>query len=150
MYRNDSDAGPRISLATDDAIPALNILHNPPCADPEGQPVYLASALDFKGGVHPCKVAPHLRPGHCRVSYGGAEVVHQGRYELLPFSTELMEFVDTQGGQIPAGRRVVLGGYEDGKPLYHALVDIDGVMVPGKAAPHLVRSRVLKSALAIC
>ncbi|KAF9500703.1 hypothetical protein BDN71DRAFT_1381516 [Pleurotus eryngii] len=150
MYRNDSDAGPRISLATDDAIPALNIMHNPPCADPEGQPVYLASALDFKGGVHPCKVAPHLRPGHCRVSYGGAEVVHQGRYELLPFSTELMEFVDTQGGQIPAGRRVVLGGYEDGKPLYHALVDIDGVMVPGKAAPHLVRSRVLKLALAIC
>ncbi|KAL4263800.1 hypothetical protein AB1N83_005356 [Pleurotus pulmonarius] len=115
MYRDDSDAGPY----------------------PEGKPVYPASAVDFKDGVHPCKVAPHLRPGHRRVSYGGAEMEHQGGYDLLPFSTELMEFVDTQGGLIPAGQRAVLGGYEDGKPLYHALVDVDGVMVPGKAAPHL-------------
>ncbi|KAJ8507123.1 hypothetical protein ONZ45_g10472 [Pleurotus djamor] len=104
----------------------------------QGQPVYIASELDFKGGVHPCKVAPHLWPDHCRVSYGGAEVPHKGNYDLLPFSTELMEFVDTTGGKIPDGRRVVLGGYEDGKPLYHALVEVeDGVWVPGKAALHL-------------
>ncbi|KAJ8514686.1 hypothetical protein ONZ45_g7803 [Pleurotus djamor] len=92
---NPLDAGTRPPLTTDDNIPAPNILHNPPCVDPEGQPVYVASELDFKGGVHPCKVAPHLWPNHCRVSYGGAEVPHKGNYDLLPFSTELMEFVDT-------------------------------------------------------
>ncbi|KAJ8482067.1 hypothetical protein ONZ45_g15082 [Pleurotus djamor] len=101
MYRDDTDAGTRLPLTTDDNIPAPNILHNPPCVDPEGQPVYIASALNFKDGVHPCKVAPHLWPDHCRVSYGGAEVPHKGGYDLLPFSTELMEFVDTTGGEDP-------------------------------------------------
>lgn len=54
-----------------------------------------------------------------------------------------MELVPAYGGQIPPGRRPVVGGQEihNGAPqlLYHALAVVDGVRVPGKAGLHLVR-----------
>jgi hypothetical protein len=53
--------------------------------------------------------------------------------------TSEMEWVPTRDGEIPPGRRPVEGGYEaNGKKLYHALGDIDGVDVPGKTGIHLV------------
>jgi len=49
-----------------------------------------------------------------------------------------MEWVPTQNGEIPPGRRPVEGGYEsNGEKLYHALGNIDGVDVPGKTGKHL-------------
>ena len=58
-----------------------------------------------------------------------------------------MEWVPTRDGGLPHGRRLVEGGYEsNGAKLYHALADIDGVKVPGKAAGHLV-SRFVTFAL---
>lgn len=92
----------------------------------------------MSGSVHPCKVCPDLNPP-CRVAYGGQEFEHYGRYDLLPFDPNSMELVPTSHGQIPSGRRPIEGGYEEnGSKLYHALARIDQVLVPGKAALHLV------------
>lgn len=95
--------------------------------------------------VHPCKIAPMLSP-RCRVPYGG-EREHHGRYDLLPFHPERMEWVpavqrgDNQGG-VPPGRRPVMGGYElwgdRPRDLYHARGVIQGVALPGKTGSHLV------------
>ncbi|KAK5987890.1 hypothetical protein PT974_12025 [Cladobotryum mycophilum] len=82
--------------------------------------------------------APSLQPAGCRVPYGGEEVYHQGDYEVLPYLPELMEFVEAKNGQVPVGRRGVIGGHEDeGKLLYHAIADIKGVWVPGKTGEHI-------------
>ena len=73
------------------------------------------------------------------MAYGGREVEHNGRYDLLPFDPNTMEWVPTSHGQVPPGRRPVEGGYEeDGAKLYHAIAVVHGVRVPGKAGPHLV------------
>ncbi|KII89935.1 hypothetical protein PLICRDRAFT_108636 [Plicaturopsis crispa FD-325 SS-3] len=131
-------SGYRIPLTTSGTFPPGHAAGIPPCVDADGHsPVFFGSAL-FERSVHPCKVAPHLAPTPCRVSYGGSETEHQGRYDLLPFIPETMEFVRTRGGKIPPGRRPVEGGYEeDGAKLYHAVATIDGVRVPGKAGAHL-------------
>lgn len=51
-----------------------------------------------------------------------------------------MEWVPTNHGLIPQGRRAVEGGCEaTGQHLFHALVNINGVKVPGKTGSHLVR-----------
>lgn len=108
--------------------------------DADGKtPVFLGSAL-MQDSVHPCKIAPkHQQP--CYVSYGGREVVHQGRYDLLPFVPAFMEFVPTSHGRVPPGRRPVKGGFEQGgQELYHAVAAINGTRVPGKTGIHLVRA----------
>lgn len=33
--------------------------------------------------VQPCKIGPHLYPSPCSVAFGGREVSHHGRYDLL-------------------------------------------------------------------
>jgi len=49
-----------------------------------------------------------------------------------------MEWVHTREGEVPYGRRPVEGGYEEsGEKLYHALVHINGIHVPGKTGHHL-------------
>jgi len=49
-----------------------------------------------------------------------------------------MEWVITREGQLPPGRRLVEGGYEEnGEKLYHAAAIISGVEVPGKTGHHL-------------
>ncbi|KAJ6261511.1 hypothetical protein Dda_4181 [Drechslerella dactyloides] len=88
------------------------------------------------GGIHPCKIVPHLQP-HVRVGFKGKEEEHNGDYELLPFTPELMALVPCRGGQIPAGRRPVIGGIEDGQPLYHAVAKVDDLWIPDKVAPQL-------------
>ncbi|TCD61113.1 hypothetical protein EIP91_009009, partial [Steccherinum ochraceum] len=109
----------------------------PVAYEPDGHtPVFIGSAI-MGNAVHPCKIVPTLVPP-CRVPYGGAEHGHNGRYDLLPFDPQTMEWVETSKGKIPAGRRPIEGGYEDhsGK-LYHALGTVHGARVPGKAGEHL-------------
>lgn len=132
-------SGFRIPLNTDAALPPPQQLGQPVSFDADGRsPVFLGSAI-FPNSVHPCKICPHLSPP-CRVPYGGGEHEHHGRYDLLPFDQNTMEWVHTAQGRVTPGRRPVEGGYEQGGgKLYHALAVIDGVRVPGKAGEHLVR-----------
>jgi len=130
-------SGYRLPLSTSSQFPTPQHLGQAPCYDLDGtSPVYLGSAL-FEKSVHPCKIGPHLNPP-CSVPYGGQEFGHHGRYDLLPFTPETMEFVRTSEGRIPAGRRPVEGGYEEnGEKLYHAVGLVNGVRVPGKTGSHL-------------
>ena len=99
-------------------------------------PVFIGSAI-FDDSVHPCKIIFSVHPP-CHVPYGGAEVRHYGRFELLPI-TYGMEWVPTKNGEIPFERRPVEGGNESsGERLYHALGRINEVDVPGKTGEHLV------------
>ncbi|KAH7927931.1 hypothetical protein BV22DRAFT_1031264 [Leucogyrophana mollusca] len=130
-------SGFRIPLTNTSTFPTAQFTKNPPCYDADGNsPVFIGSAI-FPNSVHPCKIAPDLNPP-CRVPYGGTEVEHQGRFDLLPFDPETMEFVPTSLGRIPHGRRPVEGGYEEnGAKLYHAMSWIRGTRVPGKTGVHL-------------
>ncbi|KAG1773454.1 hypothetical protein EDD22DRAFT_203491 [Suillus occidentalis] len=130
-------SGVRIPLQVNSAYPSLTYTKAPPCYDADGvSPVFIGSAI-FQRSVHPCKIAPHL-PNPCRVPYGSAEVEHKGRYDLLPFDPETMEWVRTSLGRIPQNRDPVAGGYEEnGQNLYHAKARVDGTWVPGKTGEHL-------------
>ena len=135
--QNVPASGYRIPLDPNAPFPSPDQLGRPPTTDFDGStPVFIGSAI-FPDSVHPCKIIPSLHPP-CRVPYGGSEVAHHGRYDLLPI-TQDMEWVPTRDGQIPPGRRPVEGGYEShGSKLYHALGFIQGVYVPGKAGEHIV------------
>jgi len=129
-------SGFRLPLSTTGDFPDSQTLGPPPCYDADGSPIYIGSAL-MGNSVHPCKIGRHLQP-YVAVPYGGAEYGHHGRYDLLPFKPDQMEFVPTSNGWIPRGRRPIEGGYEDhGEKLYHAAAFINGVRVPGKTAEHL-------------
>lgn len=130
-------SGDRFALTTAGSFPTESA--GPPVSyDLDGHsPIFVGSAL-LGTSVHPCKIAPRLSPP-CRVPYGGGEHEHHGRYDLLPFRSEMMEWVPTSHGQIPQGKWPVEGGYEDhGAKLFHALAPVSGVMVPGKTGVHLV------------
>ena len=135
--QNAPPSGYRIPLDPNAQFPSPDQLGRPPATDFDGlAPVFIGSAI-FPDSVQPCKIVPSLHPP-CYVSYGGSEVAHHGRYDLLPI-TQDMEWVPTRNGQIPPGRRPVEGGYEsNGGKLHHALGLIQGVYVPGKAGDHLV------------
>jgi len=130
-------SGYRIPLTTDVAFPEAHVTGRPPFYDADGtSPVFIGSAL-MERSVHPCKIGPHLQP-FAAVPYGGGEHGHRGRYDLLPFIPEQMEWVPTSHGRIPDGRRPVEGGYEEGgEKLYHAVANLNGVRVPGKTGEHL-------------
>ncbi|KAF8504172.1 hypothetical protein JB92DRAFT_2968773 [Gautieria morchelliformis] len=135
-------AGQRIPFSTDTPFPDPSLLPPSSLHDSGGpeQVVYVGSAI-FQSSVHPCKIAPHLDPP-VRVPYGGGEHEHRGRFDLLPINDQTMEWVLTAQGKIPPGRTPVEGGYEEnGARLYHAIVSIDNVWVPGKTGVHLVRDR---------
>ena len=132
-------SGYRIALSSSTAFPDPSYTKAPPCYDTGGIdfPIFLGSAI-FDRSVHPCKISPSLNP-HCRVPYGGSEVAHDGRYDLLPFDPETMEWVPTSLGRIPAHRHPVQGGYEEnGARLYHAMATVQDARVPGKTGEHLV------------
>jgi len=123
-------------------FPGVERTRAAPFTDADGKSrVFVGSAL-MEYSVHPCKITPD-KDHHCHVSYGGSEMQHNGRYDLLPFVPEHMEFVKTSHGRVPYGRRPVKGGFEnDGKELYHAVAVIDGVKVPGKTGAHLGAANV--------
>lgn len=54
-------SGYRVPLSADAPFPNAQIAGEPPCRDADGSPVYIGSAL-LEKSVHPCKIAPHLRP----------------------------------------------------------------------------------------
>ncbi|KAI9461718.1 hypothetical protein BJY52DRAFT_1117082 [Lactarius psammicola] len=133
-------SGYRVPLGTPgQPFPGIDRTREAPFTDADGKsPVFLGSAIMQDGSVHPCKVAPSLPSAPCRVPFGGGELEHRGRYDLLPFVPDLMEFVLTSRGQVPPGRRPVKGGFEkSGQELYHAVAVINGVRVPGKTGAHL-------------
>ena len=132
-------SGFRVALSTSMPFPDAQQTRQPVAFDLDGRsPLFVGSAL-MERSVHPCKIAPALDPP-CRVSYGGSELEHRGRYDLLPIDPDIMEWVPTSQGRIPVGRRPVEGGYEEhGGKLYHALGVIQGVHTPGKTGEHLVR-----------
>jgi len=136
-------SGDRIALTFPGPFP-INEAGPPPCVDADGSPVYIGSALGsndprdpLHNAVHPCKIAPHLSPP-CRVPYGGGEHEHMGRYDLLLFVQQTMEWVPTSFGRIPQNRSPIEGGVEThGAKLYHALARVGDVWVPGKTGAHL-------------
>ncbi|KAF5381990.1 hypothetical protein D9615_004325 [Tricholomella constricta] len=130
-------SGYRVPLTTTSPFPEQVVAGEPVCYDGDGvSPIFIGSAL-FANSVHPCKIGPHLQP-FASVAYGGVEHGHEGRYDLLPFIPQTMEWVHTSYGQIPPGRRPIEGGYEEtGEKLYHGLVTLNGVKVPGKTGEHL-------------
>jgi hypothetical protein len=124
------------------SFPGIERTREAPFTDADGKsPVFIGSAL-MQDSVHPCKIVPGMQNQACRVAFGGSEVAHEGRYDLLPFVPALMEFVPAANGHVPHGRKPVRGGFEqNGVELYHAVAVIDGVKVPGKTGTHLVRAR---------
>ncbi|KAI6038821.1 hypothetical protein EDC04DRAFT_1887402 [Pisolithus marmoratus] len=130
-------SGYRIALDASTPFPTSPKIMAPPCFDADNMsPVYVGSAI-FENSVHPCKIAPRLTPA-CRVPYGGVELEHYGRYDLLPFDPDTMVWVATSRGRIPYDFTPIQGGYEEnGTPLYHAIGIIDGITVPGKTGTHL-------------
>jgi len=130
-------SGFRLPLTSTASFPMPQEAGVPPCVDADGvSPVFIGSAL-FERSVHPCKIGPHLVPP-ASVPYNGVECAHHGRYDLLVFVPEQMEFVRTSHGQLPPGRKPIEGGYEEsGSPLYHAIGVVNGLRVPGKTGEHL-------------
>lgn len=135
-------SSPSPSPSSAPSFPGIERTREAPFTDADGKsPVFIGSAL-MQDSVHPCKIVPSIQNEPCRVSYGGSEVAHEGRYDLLPFVPALMEFVPTSNGHVPNGRMPVKGGFEqNGTELFHAVAVIDGVKVPGKTGIHLVRAR---------
>ncbi|KAJ6619710.1 hypothetical protein B0H10DRAFT_1672071, partial [Mycena sp. CBHHK59/15] len=115
----------------------------PPFADLDNSPIYLGSALFMKDGrvssVQPCKLGFHLYPSPVSVPYGGGEVSHHGRYDLLLFDEATMEWVPTSHGRVPEGRTPIEGGYEENihDKLYHAAAWVHNIRIPGKTGRHL-------------
>jgi len=134
-------SGYRVPLTTTAAFPDPGQTGHPPCYESNGSPIFIGSAL-FEKSVQPCKIGPHLSP-FASVAFGGLEHGHHGRYDLLPFVPQTMEFVPTSHGRIPEGRRPIEGGYEEhGGKLYHAVAYIHGVRIPGKTGEHLAACNV--------
>ncbi|KAJ6482219.1 hypothetical protein C8R47DRAFT_1178231 [Mycena vitilis] len=119
-----------------------------PFHDLDQSPVYVGSAIFMHDhgrepkSVQPGKVAPHLHPP-CQIAYGGHELGHHGRYDVLIIDENMMEWVHTSHGRIPEGRIPIEGGYEEnGDKLYHAVARVHNVMVPGKTGHHLGAANV--------
>ncbi|KAG6332259.1 hypothetical protein ID866_6830 [Astraeus odoratus] len=140
-YSQSSEAHPpsgfRVALDASATFPE-HLAGKAPCFDADGfSPVFIGSAILEDNSVHPCKVAPRLIPV-CRVPYAGVELAHYGRYDVLPFDPDTMEWVPASRGRVPHGCNPVPGGYEEnGSQLYHAIGVVDGVRVPGKTGIHL-------------
>lgn len=133
---NQPPAGHRIACTN--KLPPIDQLGPAPFID--GQfPIYLASAIMANGSIQPCKCSPSLTPP-TRVPFGGAEIEHAGRFDVLPVSSD-MQWVLANDGELPRGRRPVEGGFEApsglNQHLYHALAVINRTQVPGKTGLHL-------------
>ncbi|KAG9121577.1 hypothetical protein FRC07_002413 [Ceratobasidium sp. 392] len=123
-------SGQRIPVSTADAFPAQAAGPYAPFVDSAGQPVYVGSALVDGSNVQPARITP----SGVFIAVNGAEVTHNGRYDLLPL-TDAMEWVPASSGTPPPGKRLVEGGIENGSPLYHAAARVNSVLLPGKTGP---------------
>ncbi|KAK7680861.1 hypothetical protein QCA50_016171 [Cerrena zonata] len=102
--------------------------------DSLGREVFLGSTLLITGAehsLHPSRiVASSSTSFSCIMTYGGKEIVHNGRWELKPFDSEKMEWISTSHGRSPEGRVPVDGGYEKDvqymrqRSLYYALASV--------------------------
>lgn len=130
-------AGFRIPASGSSTLSSFPLLQmcGPAFADTSGHPIYVVSAI-LGTSVHPGKAGPHLYPA-VRISLGGFEVHHDGRFDLLPITSE-MTWVAATKGELPEGHHPVQGGYEkSGQQLFHALARLKGCWVPGKTGRHL-------------
>ncbi|KAE8414636.1 hypothetical protein BDV36DRAFT_298868 [Aspergillus pseudocaelatus] len=60
LHRDDSHHGVRIPLDAYSLFPGGTVAHTTHYIERDGRtPVYFGSAIDFKGGVHPCEVATY-------------------------------------------------------------------------------------------
>ncbi|KAK0435972.1 hypothetical protein EV421DRAFT_1908255 [Armillaria borealis] len=145
--QSNSNYGFRIPLVST-TFPGVEDLTGPPlCYDTNGHPIYIGSAI-FKGAVLPCKIQPHLY-FPCRIPFRGQEIIHKGCYDLLPFNPNTMEFIQTSGGYIPHGRRPVKGGHDQGgSPLYHIVVEVNGMRIPASISCSYITS--LHTGFEIC
>ncbi|KAK0431632.1 ankyrin repeat-containing domain protein [Armillaria borealis] len=105
----NSGSGFRIPLDSSTTFPSLDHTGLPPCYDTNGDPIYIGSAI-LRDAVLPCKIGSHLSVS-CLVPSHGCEIAHMGRYNLLLFNPDTMEFVHTSRGHFPAGRKLVKGGH---------------------------------------
>jgi hypothetical protein len=71
-FAPSATAGDRIPLVPGQPFPSDAQAGAPPFRDADGTPVYLGSAWLREDAVHPCKIAPALKPA-ARVPYGGKE-----------------------------------------------------------------------------
>ncbi|ODA76064.1 hypothetical protein RJ55_08347 [Drechmeria coniospora] len=100
-------------------------------------PIYLGWARDFDGGVFPCMVDPDKYRG-CALVYNNEVVVHQGKYEILPFDETRMEFQKSVHGLVPRGYHAIVGGYDkDHKVQYHCIARWKDRWMIGRAGPQL-------------
>ncbi|KAH8929579.1 hypothetical protein BT69DRAFT_1256096 [Atractiella rhizophila] len=103
-----------------------------------GDLIYLCSAIT-NFGVHPAKAGSHL-VGGANLGWEGVEHGHKGPYDVLFFDEAKMCWIEANGGKPPTGweDRIVDGGYDEkGRRFWHALAEIQGLKIPGKAAIHL-------------
>jgi hypothetical protein len=117
-------SGYRLRLRSSDAFPYA-LAGEAPFRDLGGEPVYIGSALimhensSSTRAIIPCKLTPRITPDH-HVSWGGRETWGT-QFELLPFDSQRMEWIEASSGQVPKGRSPIRGGYDaDGTPLFHA------------------------------
>jgi hypothetical protein len=91
-----------------------------------GDNLYICRA-QYNGGRHPGKVVD----GRCNIGYGGEEVTLSS-YKVLvnDGSNSDLEWVSSRNGYAPNG--AVLGGREDGDPLYICRAMFNGTKHPGK------------------
>lgn len=93
--------------------------------------------MPYEATLQPCKVVEGFVPP-VRWGFAGQEVLWDRDYYLVPFDGARMEWVSANHSVTPAGRRLVDGGRDvAGDPLYHAVGNVHGVRVPGKAGAHL-------------
>lgn len=67
------------------SFPPLSMC-GPAFKDFDEHPIYVCSAI-LGTAIHPAKAGPHLSPP-VRISFAGKEILHEGRFDLLPITTE--------------------------------------------------------------
>lgn len=67
------------------SFPQLSMC-GPAFKDFDDHPIYVCSAI-LGTAIHPAKAGPHLLPP-VRMSFAGKEILHEGRFDLLPITPE--------------------------------------------------------------
>jgi len=89
--------------------------------------LYICQAY-YMDGVHPGKFIDGLTGGTCHIGYGGQEIVIHDRYRILVGRG--LGWMYAANGYVP--RNAVVGGSEDGHPLYVCRANYSGGKHPGK------------------